>query len=74
MIYLFCVFVFLHQKRQLFERYNKIDGLMDMDNPFYKIIPYIMFYTFETKKRKKRLKVREKKEGDGCRYRHRDRE
>jgi len=48
--------VFLHQKRQLFERYNKIDGLMDMDNPFYKIIPYIMFYTFETKKRKKETK------------------
>ena len=52
----------------------RIEIEMDMDNPFYKIIPYIMLYTFETKKRKKRLKVREKKEGDGCRYRHRDRE
>jgi len=26
------------------------------------------------KREKRRLKVREKKEGDGCRYRHRDRE
>ena len=34
----------------------KIEIEMDMDNPFYKIIPYIKFYTFETKKRKKETK------------------